>query len=100
QRVPTDPFSQILGGAPSSRIQEKKEEGLGSGVIVSKNGYIITNNHVIEGADELSVLLPDDREYQATLIGSDPKTDIAVIKIEAENPPIVTLADSDQLRVG
>ena len=99
QRVPTDPFSQLFGGA-SSRVREKKEEGLGSGVIVSRDGYIITNNHVVEGADELSVLLPDDREYPATLIGSDPKTDIAVIKIDAQNLPIVTLADSDKLRVG
>ena len=99
QRVPTDPLSQLFGGG-SSRVQEKKEEGLGSGVIVSKDGYIITNNHVIEGADELSVLLPDDREYPATLIGSDPKTDIAVIKIDAKNLPTVTLTDSDMLRVG
>ncbi len=99
QRVPTDPLAQLFGGG-SSRVREKKEEGLGSGVIVSKDGYIITNNHVIEGADELSVLLPDDREYPATLIGSDPKTDIAVIKIDAKNLPTVTLADSDMLRVG
>lgn len=99
QRVPNDPLSQLFGGGPS-RVREKKEEGLGSGVIVSSGGYIITNNHVIEGADELSVLLPDDREYQAAIIGSDPKTDIAVIKIDAENLPTVILADSDRLRVG
>jgi serine protease Do/serine protease DegQ len=99
QRVPTDPFSQLFGGG-STRIRERKEEGLGSGVIISTDGFIITNNHVIEGADELSVMLPDDREYSATLIGSDPKTDIAVIKIDAKNLPTVTLADSDKLRVG
>ena len=98
-RAASDPFSRIFGGSPE-RSREHKEEGLGSGVIVSKDGYIITNNHVVEGADELSVLLPDDREYKATLIGSDPKTDVAVIKIEAENLPVVTLADSDRLRVG
>ncbi len=94
-----DPISRLFGGAPR-RSREHKEQGLGSGVIVTKDGYIITNNHVVEGADELSVLLPDDREYSATVIGSDPKTDIAVIKIEADDLPIVTLADSDKLRVG
>ncbi|MCF7688973.1 MAG: Do family serine endopeptidase [Cephaloticoccus sp.] len=98
-RVVDDPIAQLFGGGPG-RSRERKEEGLGSGVIVTKDGYIITNNHVVEGADELSVLLPDDREYKATLIGSDPKTDIAVIKIEAENLPVVTLTDSDKLRVG
>jgi len=98
QRV-ADPLSQLFGGSPS-RVREKKEEGLGSGVIVTTDGFIITNNHVVEGADELRVLLPDDREFTAKLIGSDPKTDVAVIKIEAENLPTVTLADSDKLRVG
>ncbi|MFZ9682712.1 MAG: Do family serine endopeptidase [Cephaloticoccus sp.] len=94
----TDPWARLFG-APS-RPREEKEEGLGSGVIVSPDGYIITNNHVVEGADELSVLLPDDREFRATLIGADPKTDVAVIKIEAEGLTTVTLADSDKLRVG
>lgn len=79
---------------------ERKQEGLGSGVIVSSDGYIITNNHVVEEADELKVLLADDREYTAKLIGTDPKTDVAVIKIDAENLPVVTLADSAKLRVG
>lgn len=73
---------------------------MGSGVIVTADGYIITNNHVVDGADELSVLLPDEREFKARLIGADPKTDVAVIKIEAENLPTVTLADSDKIRVG
>ncbi len=76
------------------------EEGLGSGVIVSPDGYILTNNHVIEGADELKVALSDGRELIATVIGSDPKTDIAVVRIEANDLPVVTLADSDKLRVG
>lgn len=80
--------------------REQKQRGLGSGVIVSADGYIITNNHVVEGADELKVLLNDERELTAKLVGTDPKTDVAVIKIEAENLPAVTLADSGKLRVG
>ncbi|HTZ20605.1 MAG TPA: Do family serine endopeptidase [Opitutaceae bacterium] len=88
-------FRQFFGEMP-----DVKEEGLGSGVIVSPDGYILTNNHVVEGADELKVLLTDDREFIAKVIGADPKTDIAVIKIDAENLPTITLADSDKLRVG
>lgn len=100
QRVAPNPMLRQFFGDLPDQTRERKEEGLGSGVIVSANGYIITNNHVVEGADELSVLLPDEREYKAKLIGADPKTDVAVIKIEAENLPTVTLADSDKLRVG
>ena len=79
---------------------EQKLSGLGSGVIISTDGFIITNNHVVEEADELQVLLNDDREFTAKVIGTDPKTDVAVIKIEAANLPAATLADSDKLRVG
>ncbi len=79
---------------------DSREEGLGSGVIVSPNGYILTNNHVVEGADELKVALADEREFKGRIIGTDPKTDVAVIKIEADNLPTITLADSDRLRVG
>lgn len=80
--------------------REQKMRGLGSGVVVSPDGYIITNNHVVDEADELKVLLNDDREFTAKVIGTDPKTDVAVIKIEADNLPTVTLADSAKLRVG
>ena len=80
--------------------RESEEQGLGSGVIVSADGYVLTNNHVVAGADSLQVLLPDGREFEAELIGADPKTDVAVIKIKAENLPVATLADSDKLRVG
>lgn len=80
--------------------EEKQKSGLGSGVVVSANGYILTNNHVIDGADELTVQLHDDREFVATVVGADPKTDIAVLKIEAEGLHAATLADSDKLRVG
>lgn len=100
QRIPANPLLRQFFGDSSDQVRERKEEGLGSGVIVSTDGYIITNNHVIDGADELSVLLPDEREFKARLIGKDPKTDIAVIKIEAENLPTVTLANSDNVRVG
>jgi len=89
-------FRQFFG----DEDRESREEGLGSGVIVSPNGYILTNNHVVEGADELKVALADDREFKGKIIGTDPKTDVAVIKIEADNLPTVTLADSDRLRVG
>jgi Do/DeqQ family serine protease len=80
--------------------REQKQRGLGSGVIVSTDGYILTNNHVIDEADELKVLLNDDREFTAKVIGTDPKTDVAVIKIEGDDLPTVTLADSGKLRVG
>jgi len=79
---------------------EQKQRGLGSGVIISTDGYIITNNHVVEEADELKVLLTDDREFTAKVIGTDPKTDVAVIKIDVEGLPAATLADSAKLRVG
>jgi serine protease Do/serine protease DegQ len=80
--------------------REQKQRGLGSGVIVSADGYILTNNHVVDEADELKVLLNDDREFTAKVIGTDPKTDVAVIKIDAADLPSVTLADSAKLRVG
>ena len=89
-------FRQFFG----DEDRESREEGLGSGVIVSPNGYILTNNHVVEGADELKVALADEREFQGKIIGTDPKTDVAVIKIDADNLPTITLADSDRLRVG
>ncbi|AWI08445.1 Do family serine endopeptidase [Ereboglobus luteus] len=90
------PFPWFAPGAN----REYKVEGLGSGVIVSADGYILTNNHVVEDADELTVILSDDREFKARVIGTDPKTDVAVIKIDAKNLPLATLADSDKLRVG
>jgi serine protease Do len=80
--------------------RERKTASLGSGVIVSTDGYILTNNHVIKDADEIKVLLSDERDLKGTFIGSDPKTDIAVIKIEADDLPTVVWGDSDMLRVG
>jgi serine protease Do len=76
------------------------EHGLGSGVIVTKDGYILTNNHVVDGATEVRVSLPDGREFTAKVIGRDPKSDIAVVKIPADNLPTVAVADSDNVEVG
>lgn len=80
--------------------KERKERGLGSGVIVESDGLIITNNHVVGKADEIRVTLSDKREFKAKLIGTDPKTDIAVVRIEATGLPTVPWADSDKLEVG
>jgi serine protease Do/serine protease DegQ len=98
ERMAINPLlRQYFGDLPE---RESRQEGLGSGVIVSSDGYILTNNHVIEGADELKVTLADDRDFPARVVGTDPKTDVAVLKIEAEGLPVLTLADSDRVRVG
>jgi serine protease Do len=75
-------------------------EGVGSGVIVRTDGYIVTNNHVVKGASELEVTLFDNKKYKATIVGTDPTTDLAVIKIDGSSLPILDLADSDEARVG
>ena len=100
QRVANPLLRQFFGDAAPEQERDSKQEGLGSGVIISADGYILTNNHVVEGADELKVALTDDREFTAKVIGADPKTDVAVIKIDADKLPAITLADSDKLRVG
>ncbi len=83
------------------RIPKKwKEQSLGSGVVVSPEGYIVTNNHVVEKADEIKVTLYDRQDYKGKIIGSDPKTDIAIIKISAKGLPAITWGDSDSLEVG
>ncbi len=101
ERGPVHPLYRYFYGDESPAPEkESKRQGIGSGVIVSQDGYIITNNHVVEEADELKVTLSDGRELKATLIGTDPKTDIAVIKIDAEKLPVLTIADSSKVRVG
>ncbi len=99
-----DPFFRRFFGEEFERRfrqpQERQEQGLGSGVIVSDDGYIVTNNHVVEQADELMVLLGDKRKLPAKLIGTDPKTDLAVIKIDAKDLPVLPWGDSTGLQVG
>ncbi|MBI3358398.1 MAG: DegQ family serine endoprotease [Nitrospirae bacterium] len=90
-----EPF-QHRRGAP----QQRKEQSLGSGVIVSSDGLIVTNNHVVEEADEIKVLLEDKREFKGTVVGKDKKSDIAVIRIEATHLPTVPWSNSDNLQVG
>jgi serine protease Do len=94
---------RFFGDGPQNRFgapREQREYGLGSGVIVSPDGYILTNNHVIEGANEIEVFTSDKREMKARVIGADPKTDIAVVKVEAKNLPTLPFADSSQAQVG
>jgi serine protease Do/serine protease DegQ len=101
-----DPFFRRFFGFPDQlpgqqqQPRRREETGLGSGVIVTPDGFILTNNHVVEGADELEVRLADDRTFRARVIGTDPQTDVAVIKIDAQNLPFATLGNSDNLRVG
>ena len=92
---------QFRGGGNSQESQPRERlNGLGSGVILSEDGYIVTNNHVIEGADRLEVVLNDNRTLEASLIGSDPLTDIALIKVEADGLHVIPMGDSDLMRVG
>ncbi|MFV1996857.1 MAG: DegQ family serine endoprotease [Acidiferrobacterales bacterium] len=97
-----DPFNlPPFGNGPRGRKPGKRREGaLGSGVIVSASGYIVTNNHVIAKADEIKVVLSDKREFIGKVIGTDPKTDIAVIKIKGKNLPTALWGNSDTLEVG
>ena len=102
----SDPFSFFgcpghgNGGKQKRQVQTPKREGTGSGVIISQDGYIVTNNHVVEGADQLTVTLNDNREYSARIIGSDKNTDLALIKVDGKNLPTLPIGDSDKLKVG
>jgi len=91
---------QFEGRAPRRNFNMPRQQGVGSGVITTKDGYILTNNHVVDGADEVKVALQDGREFTAKVIGRDPKSDVAVIKIDAKDLPAVTMADSDKVEVG
>ena len=96
-----DPFSEFFSPFRDFKMPKKwKEQSLGSGVIVSPDGYIITNNHVIEQADEIRVTLFDKRSFKAKVIGADNKTDVAIVKIDADNLYAVQWGDSDKLQVG
>lgn len=109
--VQSDPFGDFFdpfgffgnpgnGGTQKRKVQTPKREGSGSGVIISTDGYIVTNNHMVDGADELTVTLNDNKEYSARIIGTDKTTDLALIKISATNLPAMPIGDSDKLKVG
>lgn len=107
-----DPFEEFFGdffgygnrGRSQGRQQEietqPKRQGAGSGVIISADGYIVTNNHVVEGADEILVKLNDNTEYKGRVIGLDATTDLALIKVEAKDLPAITIGNSDELKIG
>ena len=96
-----DPFEFFFGGDPrGSRQHSEPVVGYGSGVIISNDGYIMTNNHVIDGGDELSVTLHDNRTFKAKIVGADPSSDIALIKVEGKDLPTIPFGNSDNLRLG
>ena len=108
-----DPFSDFFdfdpfgffgnpgnGQKQQRKVQTPKREASGSGVIISSDGYIVTNNHVVDGADELTVTLNDNREFPARIIGADKTTDLALIKVDGKNLPFLTVGDSEKLKVG
>lgn len=112
--VQSDPFSDFFSdpfgffgnpnqgqdGKQRRSVRTPKQQGSGSGVIISTDGYIVTNNHVVADADELTVTLNDNKEYSARIIGTDKTTDLALIKIDAKNLPAITIANSENIKVG
>ena len=103
QAAPEMPGSifDFFFGMPQQGAPKKREKvGSGSGVIIREDGYIVTNNHVIEGATEIEVTLNNNEKYSAVLVGTDPATDVALLKVEAKGLPFIPFADSDKLRLG
>ena len=107
RNAPSSPFDQFFGDDFFGKFfrvpvpeGEMRQRGIGSGVIVSKDGYILTNYHVIADADKIRVTLYDEKKFDAKIVGSDPKTDVAVIKIEADNLPVARFGDSRKMEVG
>ncbi len=111
--VQSDPFSDFFsdpfgffgnpqgnGGKQKRSVRTPKQQGSGSGVIISTDGYIVTNNHVVADADELTVTLNDNKEYSARIVGTDKTTDLALIKIDGKNLPAITIANSEDIKVG
>ncbi|MGH8623679.1 MAG: trypsin-like peptidase domain-containing protein, partial [Burkholderiales bacterium] len=94
-----DPLFRYFFGDPQDTGPQRRE-GLGSGVIVNADGYILTNHHVVESVDQIEVALADARKVRARVVGTDPETDLAVLKIELEKLPSISFAQPDQLRVG
>lgn len=95
-----DPFFDFFGPRYYSIPRQRRETSLGSGVIVSEDGVVLTNNHVIEGADQIQVILSDGRRFDARLLGTDPATDVAVLKVEGQGLPAVPVGNSDRVRIG
>ncbi|MEO8524315.1 MAG: trypsin-like peptidase domain-containing protein [Caldimonas sp.] len=95
-----DPTFRFFFGDRARQMPEERQFGLGSGVIVSPDGYLLTNNHVIDGADDVEVLLGDGRSAKARTIGADPESDIAVLKIDLDKLPVIVFGDVDRLQVG
>ena len=101
QQQVIDPFSFFFGfGDQGPQTRERVQQGSGSGVIIRQDGYIVTNNHVVSGATSVEVTLTNNKTYEAKVIGSDPATDVALIKIDVEGLPVIQFADSDNLRLG
>ena len=90
-------FEDFFGGAPQ---REYRQRGLGSGVIIDPQGYVLTNEHVVAGADKITVKLPDGREFNGQIKGKDSRSDLAIIKIDADNLPVASLGDSDNMKIG
>jgi Do/DeqQ family serine protease len=100
QQYNIDPFFRFFFGDQFPQAQEREQQGSGSGVIIRQDGYIVTNNHVVQGASKIEVTMNNNKTYEAKVIGTDPATDVALIKIDAEGLPIVPIGDSDKLRLG
>ncbi|MCQ2169994.1 MAG: Do family serine endopeptidase [Bacteroidales bacterium] len=98
QAIPNDPFLRFFFG--DGMPQQREQQGSGSGVIIRPDGYIVTNNHVVAQASKVEVTLNNNKTYEAKVIGTDPATDVALIKIEADGLPFLEFADSDRLRLG
>src|SRR5690606_5585419 len=97
---PFDMFEEFFGMPQQRRAQPRQAQASGSGVILTPDGYIVTNNHVVEDADKIEVQLTDKRSFEAKIIGRDPNTDLALIKVTASNLPIVKMGDSDAVQIG
>ena len=98
-----DPFEYFFGfgdGYGFGQPQSREAKGSGSGVIIRPDGYIVTNNHVVSGATKITVTTNDNQKFDATVVGTDPATDVAIIKVDAQNLPTIPMGDSDQLRLG
>ena len=100
QQAPSSIFDFFFGFPEGGMPQQRERVGSGSGVIIREDGYIVTNNHVIDGATRIEVTLNNNQTYPATLVGTDPATDVALLKVEATGLPVIPFGDSDKLRLG